>query len=323
MTYCDNQAVVKKMQSGWKMWRYRNTKGSDTDIQSTLYHLLRHLRSQNNISYQSEWVQGHQDKHAPIHTLPRPAALNVQMDHATKEAYDMSEEWQTQQFMPVLPAEGCAVYIADCKVMSNIHLMASERWHKKEAREYLQQRHQISTELFPAIQWRALRHALKKLSAHRRATAIKAIHRHLPTQEKLFKQGRITMSALCPRCLQENETNNHIYCCMNEDAQKQRRADWIDLWKGMTKSRTASVIEQTWRYHLQPLIGIPLGSSVIEGLIIARGETAALLESAIHGQSAIGWDKLLLGMGSKSGKLCRNLLTQAIQRRHSVQRLTG
>ena len=35
-TYCDNQTVVKKMQQGWRLWRYRNTKGPDGDLQALL-----------------------------------------------------------------------------------------------------------------------------------------------------------------------------------------------------------------------------------------------------------------------------------------------
>ena len=78
----------------------------------------------------------------------------------------------------------------------------------------------------------------------------------------------------------------------------QRKADWQDLWKQLHKNHTAPMIEQTWRYHLQPLLGVPLGGSILDGLIIARGELAELLQLAIQEQEEIGWDKLLLGMGS-------------------------
>ena len=122
------------------------------------------------------------------------------------------------------------VYIGDTKVSSNIHLSLSESWHEREARQYLLQRHNINTTLFNTIHWQSLRFALRKLSAHRRATAVKALHRHLPSQEKLFKQGRVTMSALCPRCMKESESNRHVFCCMNEEAVKQRKLDWIELW---------------------------------------------------------------------------------------------
>lgn len=100
---------------------------------------------------------------------------------------------ETQQFIPAFKAEGCAVYIGDYKITSNLHLTLMERWHEDEAKNYLQQRHNITTAIFDTVYWQSMRFAfaLKKLSPHRRATAIKAIHHHLPTQEKLFKQGQV------------------------------------------------------------------------------------------------------------------------------------
>ena len=300
MTYCDNQAVVKKLQLGWSTWRYRNTKGSDSDLQAVLYHTLSNMREQN-FSYSTDWVQGHQDdekkckKASSVEApkvvgqrsqeqqrcaLTRQAALNIRMDKDTEAAYDLPPEWQSQSFIPVLHAEGCAVYIAGCKVRSNLHLSFAEKWHEQEAKDYLLHRHNISTELFATIHWRALRYALKKLSPHRRATAVKAIHRHLPTQGKLLQQGRVVMSSLCPQCLQEEET----------------------------KCRTATVIEQVWRYYLHPIVGIPLGESIVDGLVIARGDLEMLLDLAVREQTEIGWDKLLLGIGSTTWKSIQELI---------------
>ena len=70
----------------------------------------------------------------------------------------------------------------------------------------------------------------------------------------------------------------------------------------MSKCRTANVIEQTWRFYLQPLLRIPLGGSIIEGLPIAHGELDELLRIAVVKQTAIGWEKLLLGLGSNTWK---------------------
>jgi hypothetical protein len=74
---------------------------------------------------------------------------------------------------------------------------------------------------------------------------------------------------------------------------------------------TANIIEQTWRYYLQPLLGIPLGQSVIEGLTIAHGNVATLLQTAIQEQTAIGWDKLLLGLGSSTWKAIQDAIDSA------------
>mmetsp|Transcript_1987 Transcript_1987/g.3068 ORF Transcript_1987/g.3068 Transcript_1987/m.3068 type:complete len:602 (-) Transcript_1987:27-1832(-) len=308
VTYCDNQAVVKKLQKGWQTWRFRHTKGPDGDLQALLCQVTEEIRQNTDIQQQTDWVQGHQDNKNELQSLNRQAALNVRMDDAAKQAYDLPAHWQTITYVPVLQAEVCVVYIGNDKLTSNIHLSLSDRWHEQEARTYLLNRHNITTELFPTIHWQSLRFALKKFSAHRRATAVKALHRHLPSQEKLFKQGRIAMSSLCPRCLQSEETNSHIYCCASDVALKQRKADWIDMWKQLSKCRTASIIEQTWRYYLQPLLGIPLGSSIIEGLTIAHGDVAALLNLAVCEQTAIGWDKLLLGLGSITWKTLQEVI---------------
>ena len=138
--------------------------------------------------------------------------------------------------------------------------------------------------------------------------AVKVIHRHLQTQDKLFKQGRVVMTSTCLQCVQADETNRHVYCCPNSEALKKRKEDWMGLWKQLHKGRTASIIEQTWQYYLQPILGIPLGDSIIEGMQIAHGEAAALLPLAVEEQSIIGWDKLLVGMGSKSWKTLQDLI---------------
>jgi len=121
-TYCDNQPVVTKVQQGWRRWRYRHTKGADGDLQVLLCQTINGMRRNSDFNYTSEWVQSHQDKNADISALPREVALNVRMDRNTKAAYSLPAQWQTQDFVPVLRAEGCAVYINNNKLTSNMHL---------------------------------------------------------------------------------------------------------------------------------------------------------------------------------------------------------
>ena len=310
-TFCDNQAVIKKLQQRWRIWKYRHTKGPDGDLQALLRQLTEELRQDTEIQYESNWVQGHQDRENNPQSLPRPASLNIQMDTKAKEAYDLPPQWHTSTFVPVLKAEVCGIYLGDDKITSHLQRTLSERWHEKEAKIYMSQRHGINTDIFPLVNWTSLRYALQKLSVHRRATAVKALHRHLPSQEKLFKQGRVVLSSLCPRCLQAPETNSHVYCCMNDDAFAQRKRDWVELWKQLHRCTSANIIEQTWRYHLQPLLNIPLGNSVIEGLPIAHGEVADLLAVAVHEQSLIGWDKLLLGLVARTWKTIQEVIDSA------------
>lgn len=86
------------------------------------------------------------------------------------------------------------------------------------------QRHQLTTEAFQTIQWQSMKYALAKLRPKKRALSVKVLHRHLPTHDKLFQQGRVFMCLLCPCCLQEAETNAHVICCTNGESLKQRQA---------------------------------------------------------------------------------------------------
>ena len=133
----------------------------------------------------------------------------------------------------------------------------------------MSQRHNLTQEAFTTISWQSLHYALEQFSTHRRALAIKALHRHLPTHDKLFKQGRVVMSSLCPCCMRNEETNSHVICCPNDEAVKQRKEAWLDL------------------------LGIPGGTTMVERLPLARDELADLLQLAVEEQTKIGWDNWL------------------------------
>lgn len=78
----------------------------------------------------------------------------------------------------------------------------------------------------------------------------------------------------------------------------QRKKDWLELWKQLTKIETSNIIARTWRHYLLPLVGLPLPPFIEDSLPETYGDTEYLLHVAIYEQSQIGWDKLLLGMGS-------------------------
>ena len=189
--FCNNQAVVTKLQKGWHCWRYKHTKSPDGDLQALVHQVTQKIENEHKISPAVDWVKGHHDDNNEQLALTRQVTLNVRMDQDASNAYELPASWKTVSFMPVLQAEVCAVYVGTEKITSNIHLSLSEMWHEKEARDYLFQRHNITTEFYPTVQWQSLRFALRKLSAHRRATAVKALQRHLPTQDKLIKQRRL------------------------------------------------------------------------------------------------------------------------------------
>ena len=87
------------------------------------------------------------------------------------------------------------------------------------------------------------------------------------------------MSSRCPRCLSKDETAAHIYRYCNEDAIKQRKADWKELQKQLTKIRTSSIILHAWNEHLLPLLALPSAEDIIINLLYASvSDTAANID---------------------------------------------
>ena len=80
-----------------------------------------------------DWIKSHQDDTEDLCSLSREVALNVRMDRDTRAAYNLLASWQTQDFVPVLHAEGCALYIGNRKLTSHVHSSALEKWNDQAA----------------------------------------------------------------------------------------------------------------------------------------------------------------------------------------------
>jgi len=82
---------------------------------------------------------------------------------------------------------------------------------------------------------------------------------------------------------------------------KQRKEDWKELMKQLQKNKTLVYILRSWKTHLLPILDLPQIDDIVTTLIVPD-ETSFMLEYAIQAQTAIGWDKLLLGLGSSVWK---------------------
>lgn len=107
------------------------------------------------------------------------------------------------------------------------------------------------------------------------------------------------MCALCPRCLSAPETNAHVFACTNQEATKQRLADFGEFQKALTKLHTATVIQRIWATHLRHILALPPADDLLDHVTITtHDEVSFFLQAAIEDQERIGWHKLLVGMGS-------------------------
>lgn len=107
------------------------------------------------------------------------------------------------------------------------------------------------------------------------------------------------MCALCPRCLSAPETNTHVFACPNQEAVKQRLADFGEFQKALTKLHTATVIQRIWVTQLRQILALPPAADLLDHVTInTQDEVSFFLQAAIEDQERIGWHKLLVGMGS-------------------------
>ena len=91
----------------------------------------------------------------------------------------------------------------------------------------------------------------------------------------------------------------HLLLRRTAAATKQRCQDWGELQKQLVKLRTAVVIQQVWSLHLCPLVALPRTADLLETIAVnTHGDVNFILCAAVEEQEIIGWEKLLLGMGS-------------------------
>jgi len=75
-SYCDNAAVVKKLQRGWEMVRLQHTKGADTDLQITLRSIIQNLGPR--ITYMDKGTPRQRCRHTP---LQLPTRSRIEYTH--------------------------------------------------------------------------------------------------------------------------------------------------------------------------------------------------------------------------------------------------
>ena len=127
------------------------------------------------------------------------------------------------------------------------------------------------------INWAGTRSYLDKLSMMKRATAVKFMHRWLPTQHFLHKQGRV-QSPLCPLCAAQSETHGHLLCCPDVEAVKIRLGRLTECMSTLRKVMApCPLIVECWEDHLREQLGLsqvhrPRGVPIQVGLDGLLGE---------------------------------------------------
>jgi hypothetical protein len=204
--YSDNQGLVDsiaKMMS-WESMYPSNALESEWDILSVILEYLPQLPFPPLVKH----VQGHQDKEAPVSTLPLPAQLNCEADALATAALLAIDA--PIPLSPVFPSAMCQPEVADATVYPEGPGLAPFSAMEPEMSKYLQARNAWDEETYASVCWPAFSSA--RFSTSNSRFVQKYSHRHLPVGGKANRNDS-KYSPCCPACSAPLETNEHFLLC--------------------------------------------------------------------------------------------------------------
>eukprot|EP00980_Cylindrotheca_fusiformis_P024908 scaffold12703_cov73-Cylindrotheca_fusiformis.AAC.1 len=147
-----------------------------------------------------------------------------------------------------------------------------------------------STRVRESVDWEAFRRCRAKLQ-HRPRQFTKFVFDLLPTAV-IVARSNPSQSAMCPRCGDHPETNDHLYQCSVAAVRSWRSTTLADL-RALLESRSTD-------YSLVELLmaGLTAVFDLTVPDTLELGEFPESLHPLIESQNAIGWRQLLRGRAS-------------------------
>ncbi len=188
--YGDNLAVQNKCRET-NTSKIRHHRKANMDI-------LEYKNAASHLPLTTHWVKSHQDRDTPWTTFDDLKALKLPMDAVLNISCDIEAERirihnPSHPEMSVLPAEQWAVFSlipTPHKITGQLEEAIQYAFYCEIMQTYIEQKHGITSTKFEEIQTTQLGRYLKRLKPHERASTVKLIHRWIPTNDFLHKQGR-------------------------------------------------------------------------------------------------------------------------------------
>jgi hypothetical protein len=292
--FSDNQGV-QQCCSTTKIQRIGHHRKANMDLQ------LEHNKRSRDLNISHKWVKGQQDGDKPWETIEELIDMNLTPDatlniYCDQKAVEEQHKSITEPNSEVLPAEKWALFSRvpfNRKITGKLTEGVLQTLHRDNLVTYISKKHKLTEEKLHQIDSSGLGTYLKSLRPHNRASTIKLIHRWIPTNEFLFKQHRCT-SPLCPRCLQHNETAQHILTCPDKLARKQRQQHLYTLLEKLEEGNTSPHILSCMETHFSDC----LQTSSLNKYSLVTNQSEQLtpyINDAVRHQNIIGWENLLRG----------------------------
>jgi len=220
-------------------------------------------------------------------------------------------EWSNgalSDFEPeVLPSEKWALYSSfptSHKITESLDTGFAYAMGYKALISFIEEKHSLSAKKLDKVNLFALSAYLLSLSPFRRASIVKTMHDWIPTYSYLCRQGR-HYSPICPRCLLETETPNHVRICSAPAAIHGRKLLLDQYLASLVSLGTPIYIIATFKLKLSSTLGIPFLHKYKVTTPIPLPSYKTLILAICH-QNIVGWSNFLRGYISSFWEVAYN-----------------
>jgi hypothetical protein len=250
------------------------------DIISAIFDIKKRLP----VSLIYRHVEGHQRERYPGRPLDSWALLNDDMDTLAK-AYWLICHRQNMPATQQVRNNEWAIWIDNEKICKNFKHAIREKLQQRRLEQWWKTTKKLDEDQIQAIDFTVARQAWKSVWPSRRRYIAKFAANYSPVGRNM-KRWRFWKTSQCPRCLQPNETCDHVIQCQDPRAVTTREAALLTL---------SSRLEEI---HTEPQI-----QHVIEMFIrwwtdksdTNTTDVSVPIQRALDQQFRIGWDQFMRG----------------------------
>ena len=231
-----------------------------------------------------QYVEGHQDKKKPYHTLTLLEQLNVDADRIAAEYHELLQP--QRPFILMSPNAKAHLVHMEGTVTAKYDEFIATQATAPPLQKYLADKHSWSDVVVETINWKAHGQALKKNKA-RRSHFVKFVHDILPTTSlrNKYDGGKRT----CPLCQHPREDRDHILRCPHSSRSEWRQQLVQALTKYCRDTNTYPAILRLLVSTLQRWL------SGEDNPQIDTAQHPPDIRAIIRQQSRIGWCQIFLG----------------------------
>lgn len=291
--FCDNKAVIQFGNQKPRVWSVSAANAPEFDILNTVRELLIEI----HIQVRFKWVKGHQS----TLPMPREAHLNKEMDEKAREFVTSTSTGLQPQRSAFHIQRGKISFISKGQ-RNTTHLREQIYNHRTEnkLRCFILEKTGWDENTFLMVDLESLGKALRNLTETEKIARVKYMHNwwHHGRQQKLMGVMTTSENGLCPLCLEEEETTDHILRCKSDQGKSNRSKAWRTLVTVLKEEKTAPLItcalnecvdswtenrERAWRSEY-------------------TDTHSQQVSKAVQAQATIGWDQFLRGRIAREWK---------------------